>query len=137
MRIRVAHLYPDYLNIYADRGNIAVLERRAALRGHTLEVTGVEPGDALDPTAYDTQGEAVGQGVYLQVGAFSSADNAQKLLDRLTRTLELDASRTRVVLNGSLHRVQVGPYSSDDAAQGDRERVRERLALNAVMVRRD
>ena len=25
VRIRVAHLYPDYLNIYADRGNIAVL----------------------------------------------------------------------------------------------------------------
>ena len=38
MRIRVAHLYPDYLNIYADRGNIAVLARRAALRGHALEV---------------------------------------------------------------------------------------------------
>ena len=30
MEIRVAHLYPEYLNIYADRGNIAVLERRAA-----------------------------------------------------------------------------------------------------------
>ena len=38
MRIRVGHLYPEYLNIYADRGNIAVLTRRAALRGHELEV---------------------------------------------------------------------------------------------------
>ena len=37
--IRVGHLYPDYLNIYADRGNIAVLERRAAWRGHELVVT--------------------------------------------------------------------------------------------------
>ncbi len=45
VRIRVAHLYPDYLNIYADRGNIAVFERRAALRGHSLEVTAVAPGD--------------------------------------------------------------------------------------------
>jgi len=36
--IHVGHLYPDYLNIYADRGNIAVLARRAALRGHQLEV---------------------------------------------------------------------------------------------------
>ena len=53
MRIRVAHLYPDYLNIYADRGNLAVFERRAALRGHSLEVTGVEPGDALDAAAFD------------------------------------------------------------------------------------
>ena len=29
MKIRVGHLYPDYLNIYADRGNIAVLAARA------------------------------------------------------------------------------------------------------------
>jgi hypothetical protein len=53
VRIRVAHLYPDYLNIYADRGNIAVFVRRAALRGHALEVTAVEPGDELDPSSFD------------------------------------------------------------------------------------
>jgi CobQ-like glutamine amidotransferase family enzyme len=41
MRIRVGHLYPDYLNIYADRGNIAVLAERARLRGHELEVTAI------------------------------------------------------------------------------------------------
>ena len=45
MKIRVAHLYPDYLNIYADRGNIAVLARRAAWRGHELEVRVVSIGD--------------------------------------------------------------------------------------------
>ena len=38
MRIRVGHLYPDYLNIYADRGNLAVLAERARLRGHELDV---------------------------------------------------------------------------------------------------
>ena len=53
MRIRVGHLYPEYLNIYADRGNIAVLSRRAALRGHELEVHPVGIGAALDPTAHD------------------------------------------------------------------------------------
>ena len=53
MRIRVGHLYPDYLNIYADRGNIAVLTRRAALRGHELDVRPIGLSDELDPTAYD------------------------------------------------------------------------------------
>jgi CobQ-like glutamine amidotransferase family enzyme len=37
-RLLVGHLFPDYLNIYADRGNIAVLERRAAWRGFQLDV---------------------------------------------------------------------------------------------------
>ena len=53
MNIRVGHLYPDYLNIYADRGNIAVLARRATWRGHELEVTAIEIGDAIVPGAHD------------------------------------------------------------------------------------
>jgi hypothetical protein len=53
MRLVVGHLYPEYLNIYADRGNIAVLERRAAWRGHELEVQSVSAEDTLNPDAHD------------------------------------------------------------------------------------
>ena len=53
MRLRVGHLYPDYLNIYADRGNIAVLDRRAAWRGHELEVTALSVGEAVRPGEHD------------------------------------------------------------------------------------
>jgi CobQ-like glutamine amidotransferase family enzyme len=53
MRIKVGHLYPEYLNIYADRGNIAVLTRRAALRGHELDVHSIGVGDTFDPGAHD------------------------------------------------------------------------------------
>lgn len=53
MKVRIGHLYPEYLNIYADRGNIAVLTRRAALRGHEVVVSPVSIGDRLDPRAYD------------------------------------------------------------------------------------
>ena len=53
MTIRVGHLYPDYLNIYADRGNIAVLDRRAAWRGLELEVTTIGLGETLAPDDYD------------------------------------------------------------------------------------
>jgi lipid II isoglutaminyl synthase (glutamine-hydrolysing) len=45
--IRVGHLYPEHLNIYADRGNMAVLERRCGWRGIGFEVLGVGPGDRL------------------------------------------------------------------------------------------
>jgi lipid II isoglutaminyl synthase (glutamine-hydrolysing) len=53
VKIVVGHLYPDYLNIYADRGNIAVLARRAAWRGHDLDVRGVSVGDELRRGAHD------------------------------------------------------------------------------------
>jgi CobQ-like glutamine amidotransferase family enzyme len=47
MNVRVGHLYPDYLNIYADRGNIAVLSERARLRGHALDVRAIGMRDAV------------------------------------------------------------------------------------------
>ena len=51
MKIVVGHLYPDYLNIYADRGNIAVLAGRAAWRGHELDVRAIGVGDRIEPAA--------------------------------------------------------------------------------------
>jgi CobQ-like glutamine amidotransferase family enzyme len=45
--VRVGHLYPDYLNIYADRGNIAVLAGRAEARGHSLDVRAIGIGDPV------------------------------------------------------------------------------------------
>lgn len=50
--LRVCHLYPGELNIYADRGNIAVLRRRLEWRGHTLRVTEAGIGDAI-PADHD------------------------------------------------------------------------------------
>jgi CobQ-like glutamine amidotransferase family enzyme len=53
VKIIVGHLYPDYLNIYADRGNIAVLARRAAWRGHELEVRTISVGQPVEPGEHD------------------------------------------------------------------------------------
>ena len=53
MTIRVAHLYPEYLNIYADRGNIAVLSSRARWRGIGFEVESVSLGDELRAGEHD------------------------------------------------------------------------------------
>ena len=53
MKIVVGHLFPDYLNIYADRGNMAVLERRAAWRGHELEVRPLSVDDEVRPGEHD------------------------------------------------------------------------------------
>lgn len=50
--VRLGHLYPRELNIYADRGNIAVFAQRLSWRSHTLEVVEVEIGDPL-PTDCD------------------------------------------------------------------------------------
>ena len=51
--LRICSLYPELMNIYADRGNIAVLRARCEWRGLGFELSGVTVGDALDPDAAD------------------------------------------------------------------------------------
>jgi lipid II isoglutaminyl synthase (glutamine-hydrolysing) len=51
--LRVCALYPDLMNIYADRGNILLLERRCAWRGIEMRTTPAGLGEPLDPDAHD------------------------------------------------------------------------------------
>jgi CobQ-like glutamine amidotransferase family enzyme len=51
--LRVCALYPDLMNIYADRGNLLMLARRCEWRGLGFEVTAAGLGDAVDPDAHD------------------------------------------------------------------------------------
>jgi lipid II isoglutaminyl synthase (glutamine-hydrolysing) len=51
--MRVMWLYPDHMNIYADRGNIMLLARRCEWRGIPFELGTAGPGDPVDPDAHD------------------------------------------------------------------------------------
>ena len=51
--LRVCALYPDLMNIYADRGNLTLLERRCAWRGIGFELSGAGLGEDVDPDAHD------------------------------------------------------------------------------------
>src|SRR5262245_50468913 len=47
-RLRIAHLYPEQMNIYGDRGNILALSRRCAWRGIDVDLLPVGVGMAVD-----------------------------------------------------------------------------------------
>jgi lipid II isoglutaminyl synthase (glutamine-hydrolysing) len=51
--LRLCALYPEQMNIYADRGNILLLRRRCEWRGIGFGYTAAGPGDAIDPAAHD------------------------------------------------------------------------------------
>jgi lipid II isoglutaminyl synthase (glutamine-hydrolysing) len=53
VKLRVLSLYPELMNIYADRGNIAVLRARCEWRGIGFEHAGATIGDAVDPNRAD------------------------------------------------------------------------------------
>jgi lipid II isoglutaminyl synthase (glutamine-hydrolysing) len=43
--LRIAHLYPDLMNIYGDRGNVVALAQRAKWRGIDVEIRPYSVGD--------------------------------------------------------------------------------------------
>src|SRR3954452_19043221 len=53
MELRVLALYPEQMNIYADRGNIIFLRRRCEWRGIGFAHGGSGPGERVDPAAHD------------------------------------------------------------------------------------
>jgi lipid II isoglutaminyl synthase (glutamine-hydrolysing) len=53
MELRVLALYPDQMNIYADRGNIVFLRRRCEWRGIQFSYAVAGQGEQVDPVAHD------------------------------------------------------------------------------------
>ncbi len=53
MVLRLLALYPEQMNIYADRGNILFLQRRCEWRGIRFEYAAAGPGEGFDPAAHD------------------------------------------------------------------------------------
>jgi lipid II isoglutaminyl synthase (glutamine-hydrolysing) len=51
--LRVCALYPELMNIYADRGNLLLLERRCEWRGIGFELHSSTLGEDLEPDAAD------------------------------------------------------------------------------------
>jgi CobQ-like glutamine amidotransferase family enzyme len=52
-RLKLAHLYPEQMNIYGDRGNILTLTRRCAWRGIEVELLPVGVGAEVDWPSVD------------------------------------------------------------------------------------
>lgn len=90
-RLRVCALYPDLMNIYADRGNLLMLERRCAWRGIDFELASSSLGEPLDASAYDL----------FYLGGGQDRDQrlcAEDLLETKRDALHEAASRGAIVL---------------------------------------
>jgi lipid II isoglutaminyl synthase (glutamine-hydrolysing) len=89
--LRVCALYPDLMNIYADRGNLLVLERRCAWRGIGFELSRSGLGEPLDADRHDL----------IYIGGGQDRDQrlcAEDLLRTKRASLHETAARGAIVL---------------------------------------
>src|ERR1700759_517970 len=139
-RLRVCALYPDLMNIYADRGNLLMLERRCAWRGIGFEPASSSLGEPLDASAHDL----------FYLGGGQDRDQrlcAEDLLETKRDALHEAASRGAIVLGiwGGYHLLGRSYVLGNERIEGvgllDVETVREdgaRLIGNvAIEVRLD
>ena len=82
-----------------------------------VEVRGIDPGQPLQELPPPTVVTSGHPGIYLQVGAFADADNANRLAQRLRRANLGAVQVSEAVINGQrVRRVRVGPLASVDRA---------------------
>jgi len=93
----------------------------------------VVPAPALPPVRTDEILAREPAGLWLQLGAFSSADNAQAFRERMARELPWILEPITISIREGLHRVRLGPYRNRDEALAIAEKVRTSLGFNPAL----
>lgn len=75
-------------------------------------------------------------GLFLQLGAFSSAENAESLRLHLSRELDWLGEAIQINAGGTLYRVHLGPYASRAEAERAAERIHLQLGYKPSFVSR-
>ena len=113
-----------------------------------VELESIEPGQAETPpqqAAAPTPSAAApteqalaapeqAAAVYVQVGAFSSRDNAENLRSRLEGEFGWLKDTVQVLAIGNLWRLHVGPYRTHDDARSVAERIESQLSVKPLLV---
>jgi lipid II isoglutaminyl synthase (glutamine-hydrolysing) len=122
--LRLIALYPEQMNIYADRGNILFLQRRCEWRGIPFEYAAAGPGDGFDPGRHDL----------IYIGGGQDRDQVLVAEDMLETKREAiasavdDGAAVLAVCGGYQllgHRYQLGDRSIAGLGIADLETVRE------------
>jgi len=91
----------------------------------------------IPPPALSRSGAATAGNVYLQLGAFSQAGNAQSLVSRINGPLAAAGlPQAQVAQTGNLYRVHVGPYSDRNAAEAALQSVADRTGILPSIITR-
>lgn len=122
-----AQTTPPARQTAAEKDDLEQLARRMALEERPVQTAAMAgmSGDASIP-----------KGVYLQLGAFSNADNAENLKNHLLRELDWVGEAMRVNSGGGIHRLHLGPYASRSDAEKVAERIRADLGFRPTFVTR-
>jgi CobQ-like glutamine amidotransferase family enzyme len=122
--LRLLALYPEQMNIYADRGNMIFLQRRCEWRGIPFRYVAAGPGEGFDPADHDL--------IYIGGGqdrdqVLVADDMLRTKRDAISSAVEDGAALLAVCGGYQLlgHRYQLGDEAIPGLGIADLETVRE------------
>jgi CobQ-like glutamine amidotransferase family enzyme len=124
LALRLLALYPEQMNIYADRGNILFLRRRCEWRGISFSYAAAGPGDRFEPKEHDLLYIGGGQD---RDQVLVADDMLRTKRDAISSAVEDGAALLAVCGGYQLlgHRYQLGERSIPGLGIADLETVRE------------
>ena len=134
-RVRVQSVLPEDTQTVAAKPSPTTADKVAGVES-PAPAPASAPAPAPAPAPASAPAAAPAPGVYLQLGAFASADNAQAFLRRLNTELSWLAAIGAIHHDGRLYRVQAGPYATRDEALDAAERVDQTLDMKPLVVTR-
>jgi rare lipoprotein A len=102
----------------------------------TAAATGPAPDDSPDPLAAPAPLTRDASGVYLQLGAFGSRQNAESFRARLQAQVAWLAETIHVYQGNGLYRVHAGPYASRNEARSVADRISQTLGVRPFVLTR-
>lgn len=133
--VRINDRGPFHSDRVIDLSYAAAYKLGYAAAGSALvEVESVEAGQAAPASTEESRNPAEAKNTYIQVGAFSSRENAEDFRGRVARQLAWLSEGMQVLSIGNLWRLHVGPYGSGDAARSIAERIEAELNLKPLLV---
>jgi lipid II isoglutaminyl synthase (glutamine-hydrolysing) len=122
--LRLLALYPEQMNIYADRGNLLFLQRRCEWRGIPFDYRAAGPGEGFGPSQHDL--------IYIGGGqdrdqVLVAEDMLETKRDAIASAVDDGAALLAVCGGYQLlgHRYQLGDRSITGLGVADLETVRE------------
>lgn len=85
MKVRILYLYPDYMNLYGDNGNVRILERRLTDQGFEVEIVS---GTITSPRISIKDVDFVYMGSGFESNRNMAADHLKRSIDDLKKAID-------------------------------------------------
>ena len=114
----------------------APAEKPAAPADTTVAIPLAKPEPLIATPVLAVTAEPEVKGLFLQLGAFGSQENAENYLARLRMQIDWLASSLHVYAKDGLFRVHAGPYANQPDARAAADKLNQALGIKAVVTAR-